>query len=54
MRVMLDTNVLVMSAIFSSAYISRMLDLIAEHRGTGLLCFRNISKVTIITPSYLT
>lgn len=48
MRVMLDTNVLVMSAVLSSSYINRMLDLLAEQH-TIVLCTYVIDELKRIT-----
>jgi len=45
---MLDTNVLVMSAVLSSSYINRMLDLLAEQH-TIVLCTYVIDELKRIT-----
>jgi len=45
---MIDTNVLVMSAVFSSAYINRMLDLITEQH-TIVLCTYVIDELKRVT-----
>ena len=48
MRVMLDTNVLISSAILSSSYILRMIDIISE-RHTIVLCTYIIDELKRVT-----